>query len=283
VISASRPQSKAERDRRIPYEKAVSDGSVDSSANSGYLSEERLQAWLSYIQYEKQRSENAFLVVVLYERALCACFLHADVWLAYGDFVRDRVGAATLCPLHRRAVRNVPTSCELWCGLVRSSWSPADSERLHSILDDAIVALQGKAGSGGGGSAVVALCVEALAFGVERAVPGRWTTSRLLTTAECAIRYCDASFSLQPRHVNLCIDLFTFWYREGDRRAARTAMMRWVKEQAHTARTWSALLRLEAEAEAAAKVEGKDFCLSTYPTSARSATARVADSLSWVS
>uniref|UniRef100_A0A7S3E9J7 RRM domain-containing protein n=1 Tax=Rhodosorus marinus TaxID=101924 RepID=A0A7S3E9J7_9RHOD len=124
--------------RIIEYEKLTPSG-------SGVSNPELWSAWKALIEYEKKNEiQGLSRVRLAYERSISCCFLLAECWIEYAQFIFEHLHDKKLrVTTLRRAVRNCPWSEELWCQYLRAlEASSADKDQIINVLRESILHCQ---------------------------------------------------------------------------------------------------------------------------------------------
>ena len=283
-----------DRIARLPFEKALSACQAESDRPTGLASLDQLSAWFAYISFEqtaqqlpKQPSQTKQpqteqqttdqlqfdRIVVLFERALTQCFLHADVWRSYFTWLDTDTDINTSAlqrrlTISQRAVRNLPADGALWARLVQAMESTAQPrEFIMAVYDRAVQAMESR------GDQLLPLCTAL--FHYHHRTEGRaWDSvpplpQRVIEGALSAMRYTNAAVSVTVPHIELCLDFFSAMYTRADisqeasdLEAARTAMEQWITEKASgNARVWSEWIRFERQ------LNQYDFARQLFPRS----------------
>ncbi|KAL6765001.1 hypothetical protein V8C86DRAFT_2467165 [Haematococcus lacustris] len=130
-ITAAAAKAQEAAELRQPYEEAVAKGKEADAA--------LLAAFISYIKLE-QAQGNPARVQLMYERAIAAFPMTAELWVQYGRYLESHLrGMPQLTrTLYSRAVRNCYWSAELWAaGLRDLDRSGASAEELRGMWQKA--------------------------------------------------------------------------------------------------------------------------------------------------
>ncbi|KAJ8908748.1 hypothetical protein NDN08_005453 [Rhodosorus marinus] len=116
-----------------------------AAGGSGVSTPELWSAWKTLIEYEKKHEiQGLSRVRLAYERSISCCFLLAECWIEYAQFVFERLHDKKLrVTTLRRAVRNCPWSEELWCQYLRALEAlSADKDEMINAFREALLHCQ---------------------------------------------------------------------------------------------------------------------------------------------